>query len=81
MKHIEKQETVVDHSLAGKHVVITGGTGALGRVVVTRLIEAGAICHVPGHRATMHAATGERAHLHIVPHVDLAREASVDGFY
>ena len=31
----------------GRHVVITGGTGALGTAVVTALVEAGAICHVP----------------------------------
>jgi len=30
-----------------RHVVVTGGAGALGIAVVTRLIEAGAICHVP----------------------------------
>jgi NAD(P)-dependent dehydrogenase (short-subunit alcohol dehydrogenase family) len=30
-----------------RHVVITGGTGALGTAVVTALVEAGAICHVP----------------------------------
>ena len=30
-----------------RHVVITGGTGALGTAVVRALIEAGAVCHVP----------------------------------
>ena len=30
-----------------RHVVITGGAGALGTAVVAALIEAGAICHVP----------------------------------
>ena len=30
-----------------RHVVVTGGTGALGTAVVGALIEAGAICHVP----------------------------------
>jgi NAD(P)-dependent dehydrogenase (short-subunit alcohol dehydrogenase family) len=30
-----------------RHVVITGGTGALGTAVVTALVEAGALCHVP----------------------------------
>src|SRR5579872_4819909 len=30
-----------------RHAVITGGTGALGTAVVTALVEAGAICHVP----------------------------------
>ena len=30
-----------------RHVVITGGTGALGTAIVGALLEAGAICHVP----------------------------------
>jgi NAD(P)-dependent dehydrogenase (short-subunit alcohol dehydrogenase family) len=30
-----------------RHVVITGGAGALGTAVVSALVEAGAICHVP----------------------------------
>ena len=32
---------------SGRHVVVTGGTGALGIAVVGALIEAGAQCHVP----------------------------------
>ena len=30
-----------------RHVVVTGGTGALGAAVVGMLLEAGATCHVP----------------------------------
>ena len=30
-----------------RHVVVTGGAGALGTAVVATLIEAGAVCHVP----------------------------------
>jgi len=30
-----------------RHIVVTGGAGALGTAVVTALIEAGAFCHVP----------------------------------
>jgi NAD(P)-dependent dehydrogenase (short-subunit alcohol dehydrogenase family) len=30
-----------------RHVVVTGGTGALGTAVARALIEAGAVCHVP----------------------------------
>jgi NAD(P)-dependent dehydrogenase (short-subunit alcohol dehydrogenase family) len=30
-----------------RHVVVTGGAGALGTAVVAALIDAGAICHVP----------------------------------
>jgi len=31
----------------GRHVVITGGAGALGTAVVAALLDAGALCHVP----------------------------------
>ena len=34
---------------SNRHVVVTGGTGALGIAVVGALIEAGAVCHVPWH--------------------------------
>jgi NAD(P)-dependent dehydrogenase (short-subunit alcohol dehydrogenase family) len=30
-----------------RHIVVTGGAGALGTAVVSGLIEAGAVCHVP----------------------------------
>ena len=32
---------------SGKHVVVTGGTGALGSAVVAGLLAAGATCTVP----------------------------------
>lgn len=34
-------------SLDGKNVVVTGGDGALGRVVVEAFVSAGALCHLP----------------------------------
>jgi NAD(P)-dependent dehydrogenase (short-subunit alcohol dehydrogenase family) len=36
-----------DLDFRDRHVVITGGAGALGTAVVAALVEAGAICHVP----------------------------------
>lgn len=51
--------------LSGKDVVVTGGTGALGGVVVQRLEQAGARCHVPSRREG----------------VDLADEQAVDRYY
>jgi NAD(P)-dependent dehydrogenase (short-subunit alcohol dehydrogenase family) len=33
--------------LEGRHVVVTGGAGALGQAVTRRLADAGAECHVP----------------------------------
>src|SRR5215213_6385843 len=67
----------------GAHVVVTGGTGALGTAVVGALRAAGAVCHVTNivpaelekfpHRDTpgVHVATG----------IDLADEAAVRRFY
>ena len=34
-------------NFSDRHIVVTGGAGALGTAVVTALIEAGATCHVP----------------------------------
>src|SRR4051812_44294416 len=66
-----------------RHVVITGGTGALGIAVVGALLEAGAVCHVPylhegeaarfphsGHKSVSLTALG-----------NLADEAAVNGYY
>ncbi len=78
-------------SLADRHVVVTGGTGALGEAVVRRLLRAGATCHVPSRRSGDRAAdadAGADTHtdthggrLHVVHDVDLADQASVDRFY
>ena len=37
--------------LSGREAVVTGGTGALGRAVVGRLVGAGATVHVPVYAA------------------------------
>jgi NAD(P)-dependent dehydrogenase (short-subunit alcohol dehydrogenase family) len=66
---------------AGRRIVITGGTGALGRAVVGTLIKAGAECHV----SYLHEAEAQsfphkqNVTLHAVG--DLADEAAVDTFY
>jgi len=69
--------------LRDRHIVVTGGAGALGSAVVAALIEAGALCHVPcldaaeaqrfklaGHRQVTLAVAG-----------DLADEAGVERAY
>lgn len=71
--------------LAQLHVIITGGTGALGTAVVARCIEQGATCHIPCHheselkRFPAHLAAHER--VKIVRGVDLTDETSVEKFY
>jgi len=66
-------------SLSGRHVVITGGAGALGGAVVEAFLEAGATCHVPVKAAIPTGAEGGK--IHYVPNVDLVDEAQVAGFY
>ena len=69
-------------SLKDRHVVITGGTGALGSAVVKAFIEAGATCHIPAIEST--PPTGhlpDSKQIEIVPSVDLSNEESVDSFY
>ena len=67
----------------GMHVVVTGGTGALGTAVVARLLELGATCNVPARRAPDPAqyAPAGHANLHVVSGIDLTDEAAVAGFY
>lgn len=66
-----------------RHVVVTGGTGALGAGVVARLLEAGARCHVPVYdrdELDGFAAAGHDR-LTLVEDVDLTREREVESFY
>ena len=68
---------------AGSHVVVTGGTGALGRAVVGALRAANAVCHVPNLVAAEldgFPFTAD-AGVHIVRQVDVADEAAVRRFY
>lgn len=61
-----------------RNIVVTGGTGALGRAVVARLIAAGATCHVPSRRSeAQEAGPG----LHVTPGIDLTDAADVARFY
>lgn len=68
---------------AGRHVVVTGGTGALGRAVVGALRAANAVCHVPNLIAAELDGFpfAADAGVHIVREVDVADEAAVKRFY
>src|SRR4051812_9504086 len=66
-------------NFSDRHVVVTGGTGALGIAVVGALIEAGAVCHVPWHTETEAENFPHRGHRQVVlvGNTDLTEEASV----
>src|SRR5436305_13963482 len=65
------------------HVVVTGGTGALGAAVAELLASAGATVHIPAHRAPDPAKFPLAPHerVKVVAPVDLANEAAVQTFY
>jgi NAD(P)-dependent dehydrogenase (short-subunit alcohol dehydrogenase family) len=68
---------------AGGNVVVTGGTGALGRAVISALRAGNAICHVPN--LVVAELDGfpylSDAGVHITRDVDLSDEAAVRRFY
>lgn len=69
--------------LAGRHIVITGGAGALGAGVLGWLLARGATCHVPLVEREVPASFGLAGHDRVVavPGVDLGDEAAVTRFY
>src|SRR5579871_5153703 len=67
-------------SLKDKHIVITGGTGALGSAVAKALVEAGAHCHVPAIETSVPADRFPKNGVSVTTHIDLSDEAAVEGF-
>jgi len=68
---------------AGNHVVVTGGTGALGRAVIGTLRAAGAVCHVPNLVAAEldDFPYSSDPGVHVGRGVDLEDEVAVRRFY
>ncbi|HXF88132.1 MAG TPA: SDR family NAD(P)-dependent oxidoreductase [Xanthobacteraceae bacterium] len=66
-----------------KHVMVTGGTGALGAAVVGALVSAGARCHVPYRTAAEAERFTHREHARValIEAGDLADEAAVVRLY
>jgi NAD(P)-dependent dehydrogenase (short-subunit alcohol dehydrogenase family) len=66
-----------------RHIVVTGGTGALGTAVVGRLLNSGAMCHVPNFNATelKQYLYREDSRVRLVGAVDLTSEQEVNQFY
>jgi NAD(P)-dependent dehydrogenase (short-subunit alcohol dehydrogenase family) len=67
----------------GRHVVVTGGTGALGIAVTGALLEAGAVCHVPYRSEDEAQRFPHRGHenISLTALGDLADEAAVNKYY
>lgn len=68
----------MSHGLEGRHVVITGGDGALGQAVVRAFAGAGALCHLP---TLGPAPTDAPAGVHATGGVDLTDEQAVSKYY
>ena len=66
-----------------RHVVVTGGTGALGSAVVAALVAAGAQCHLPYRDEAEAARFTFRSHAQVKLFAagDLAEEATVARIY
>ena len=66
-----------------RHIVVTGGAGALGTAVVAALIEDGAICHVPCfHEAeAQHFRFRDHANVKVTIAGSLADDANVARLY
>ena len=66
-----------------RHVVVTGGTGALGAAVTSALLDRGAVCHIPVHGSgppqDFAFASHERVRLY--PSIDLSDQDQTDAFY
>jgi NAD(P)-dependent dehydrogenase (short-subunit alcohol dehydrogenase family) len=66
-----------------RHVVVTGGAGALGTALVEGLIEAGAICHVPcfDEAEAQRFRLRERPQVKLIVAGNLADEKNVAALY
>src|SRR5215510_5597921 len=66
-----------------RHVVVTGGTGALGTAVVGGLIEAGAVCHVPyiNSAEVDRFAWRNHSNVKLVGEIELTHEPAVTKLY
>src|SRR5258708_37906022 len=66
-----------------RHVVVTGGTGALGTAMVGALIGAGAVCHVPyiNPAEADRFAFRDNAQVKLVADIELTQEDAVAKLY
>ena len=66
-----------------RHVVVTGGTGALGTAMVGALLDAGAVCHVPyiNPAEADRFAFRDNAQVKLVADIELTQEDAVARLY
>jgi NAD(P)-dependent dehydrogenase (short-subunit alcohol dehydrogenase family) len=66
-----------------RHIVVTGGTGALGTAVVGELLTSGAICYVPYHIDAEEQHFVHRSHprVKLIGGANLASQAAVKRVY
>lgn len=66
-----------------RHVIVTGGTGALGAAVVGGFLAGGAICHVPYYVEEEERNYPHRAHprVQLIPGANLASQTVVGRIY
>jgi NAD(P)-dependent dehydrogenase (short-subunit alcohol dehydrogenase family) len=71
------------NDFADRHVVVTGGSGALGTAVVSELLERGAVVHVPVFAPTELDRFAHRDHdrVHVRAGLDFTVEGTVESYY
>jgi NAD(P)-dependent dehydrogenase (short-subunit alcohol dehydrogenase family) len=71
------------NELEGRHIVVTGGSGALGGAVLEALLARGATCHVPCVEPEVppYFALASHERVHATAAIDLASEESTKEYF
>jgi NAD(P)-dependent dehydrogenase (short-subunit alcohol dehydrogenase family) len=73
----------MDINFSDKHIIITGGAGALGSEVVRQLIDSGAFCSVPcfNQKEWEEFELKDHPHVYTEENIDLANEEQTQSFF